>query len=62
MKDRNFELSLGGLSIIVLLWIILGIVFGVLAWGWVVLIGLVLEIAGGGFLLHYWGKSYMARQ
>ncbi len=62
MSDRVFEWSLTGLSALVLLWIILGIVFGVIGWGWVVVIGLVVEIVGGGFLLRYWGKSYMERQ
>ena len=62
MSDQIFKRSLSGLTLLVLLWIILGGVFGVIAWGWVVVIGLVVEIVGGGFLLHYWGKSYMARE
>jgi len=62
MSDKIFERSLIGLTILVLLWIILGIIFGVIGWGWVVLIGFVIEIAGGGLLLRYWGKSYMARE
>jgi len=62
MTDKAFEASLTGLTAAVVLWVILGIVFGVLAWGWVVVVGLVVEIAGGGFLLHYWGKNYMARE
>ena len=62
MNDKVFERSLSGLTALVLLWIILGIVFGVIGWGWVVIIGLVVEIVGGGLLLHYWGKSYMARE
>ena len=62
MSDQIFKRSLSGLTLLVLLWIILGGVFGVMAWGWVVVIGLVVEIVGGGLLLHYWGKSYMARE
>lgn len=62
MSDRVFERSLTGLTVLVLLWIILGIIFRVIGWGWVVLIGLVVEIVGGGLLLRYWGKSYMARE
>jgi hypothetical protein len=62
MSDRMFERSLSGLTLLVLLWIVLGIVFQVIAWGWVLLIGLVVEIGGGGALLYYWGKSYMARE
>ncbi len=62
MSDQVFEKSLSGLTLLVLLWIVLGIVFGVIAWGWVLLIGLVVEIVGGGLMLHYWGKKYMARE
>lgn len=62
MTDQTFERSLTALTALVLLWIILGIVFRVTAWGWVVLSGLVIEKGLGGLLLHYWGKSYMERQ
>jgi len=62
MSDKVFERSLSGLTTLVLLWIILGIIFKVIGWGWVVVTGLVIEIVGGGLLLHYWGKSYMARE
>jgi len=62
MSDRTFEISLTGLIALVVLWIILGIVFGIMGWLPVVLIGLVVGIVGGGFLLHYWGKSYMERE
>lgn len=62
MSDRLFERSLSGLTLLVLIWIILGIVFRVLPWGWVLVIGFVVEIGGGGTLLYYWGKSYMARE
>ena len=63
MSDRTFETSLTGLTALVVLWIVLGIIF-LWWWSWasVVLIGLVVEIVGGGFLLHYWGKSYMERE
>ena len=62
MTDKAFERSLTALTALVLLWIILGIVFGVMAWGWVVIIGLEVEVVGGGFLLHRWGKAYMERE
>jgi len=62
MSDKVFERSLTGLTALVVLWIILGIVLGIMDWLLVVLIGLVVEIVGGGFLLHYWGKSYMAKE
>jgi len=62
MSDKTFERSLTGLTALVLLWIILGIVFGVMAWGWVVILGLLVEIVAGGFLLHRWGKAYMERE
>jgi len=62
MSDRTFEISLSGLTALVLLWIVLGIVLGIMAWGWVVVIGLVVEIIGGVFLLRSWGKRYMERE
>ena len=62
MSDKVFERNLTGLTALVVLWIILGIVLGIMDWLWVVLIGLVVGIVSGGFLLHYWGKSYMAKE
>ena len=62
MNDKTFERSLTGLTAVVLLWIILGIVFGVMAWVWVVLTGLVVEMVAGGFLLRRWGKAYMEKE
>jgi hypothetical protein len=62
LSDRLFELSLTGLTVLVVLWIGLGIWRGIMGWGWVVLIGIVVEIVGGGFLLHRWGKSYMEKE
>jgi len=61
VNDRLFERSLIGLTVLVVLWIVLGLVFGVMGWFPVVLIGIVVEIVGGGFLLHRWGKSYMEK-
>jgi len=61
VNDRLFERSVIGLTALVVLWIILGLVFGVMGWLPVVLIGIVVEIVGGGFLLHRWGKSYMEK-
>jgi hypothetical protein len=67
MSDKAFERSLTGLTALVLLWLVLGIVFRILGWfpiavGWVVIIGLVVEIVAGGFLLRRWGKPYMERE
>ena len=111
MSDKTFQWSFIGLMVLVVLWIILGIVFGItgwflvvlagllvaigsglmlpyagkrytavltaivwiilgilyvflgqIGWFWVVLLGLVVAIVGGGFLLDYWGKSYVARE
>jgi len=61
MSDEVFEWSLTALSIIVILWMLLGSIFGVLAVAWVIIIGLVFWIAGGGALLYFWGKNYMSR-
>jgi len=62
LSDRLFELSLTGLTVLVVLWIGLGIWRGIMGWLPVVLIGIVVEIVGGGFLLHRWGKSYMEKE
>jgi len=61
MSDEVFEWSLTALSIIAILWMILGGIFGVLAVTWVIIIGLVFWIVGGGVLLYFWGKNYMSR-
>ena len=64
MSDKTFERSLTALSILALLWMILGSVFlgWVLGIGGVIIIGLVVWIVGGGALLWKWGKDYMARE
>ena len=61
MGDKMFEWSLTGLTALVVLWMVLGSIF-VMAWGWAVIIGLVVEIVGGGFMLRNWGKRYMERE
>ena len=63
MKDKVFEWSLTSLSIIALLWMVLGGIFlhWVLGIGWVIIIGLIVWIVGGGALLYVWGKDYMSR-
>ena len=61
MSDKTFEWSLTSLTILAILWMVLG---GILWWmsiGWAIIIGLIVWIVGGGALLHYWGKKYMAR-
>jgi len=60
MSDKVFEWSLIGVTALVVLWMVLGSIF-VMGWLAAVLIGLVVELVGGGFLLRYWGKSYMDR-
>jgi hypothetical protein len=62
LSDRLFERSLTGLTALVVLWIGLGIWWGIMGWLPVILIGIVIEIVGGGFLLHRWGKSYMGEE
>ncbi len=63
MKDKVFEWSLTALSIVALLWMVLGSIFlsGILNIAWVIIIGLVVWIVGGGALLYVWGKNYMSR-
>ncbi|MBN1376570.1 MAG: hypothetical protein JXA01_10510 [Dehalococcoidia bacterium] len=72
MSDRSFEVSLVVLTAAVLVWIVAGIVMGILGYYWAdmglgllifltILIGLVVLIIGGGMLLHFWGKNYMSR-
>lgn len=61
MSDITFERSLIALTCLVIAWIVAGIVLKLVGIAWVIIIGLVVEIFGGGALLYYWGKSYMAR-
>jgi hypothetical protein len=61
MTDKVFEWSLTALSIVALLWILLGGISGILGTALVIIIGLVFWIAGGGALLYFWGKNYMSR-
>ena len=61
MSDKTFELSLIALSLIALLWIMLGGIFRLLDITWVIIIGLAAWIGGGGALLYFWGKDYMSR-
>lgn len=60
MNDKIFEWSLTILSILVLLWMILGSIF-ILNSIWAIFIGFIVWLVGGGILLHYWGKNYMSR-
>ena len=61
MSDKNFEWSLTSLTILAILWMVLGSIFGVLGIGWVIITGLLVLIVGGGALLYFWGKDYMSR-
>jgi 5-bromo-4-chloroindolyl phosphate hydrolysis protein len=61
VSDKVFEWSLIALSIAALLLIVLGGIFGILGLAWVIIIGLVAWLAGGGALVYFWGKNYMSR-
>jgi hypothetical protein len=61
MSDRVFERSLTAVTGLVLAWIVLGLVFRLLAPFFVILTGVIFEVVVGGILLHFWGKSYMSR-
>ena len=61
MSDKTFEWSLTALSIIALLWIVIGGISGILSITWVIITGLIVWIIGGGTLLYFWGKNYMSR-
>jgi hypothetical protein len=61
VSEKVFERSLIALSIVALLWMLLGGIFGILGLVWVIIIGLVVWIGGGGALLYFWGKNYMSR-
>lgn len=63
MSDKTFERSLTSVSILAVLWMVLGSIF--LWWmagiAWIIITGLIVWIVGGGALLYYWGKNYMSR-
>ena len=61
MSDKTFEWSLTSVSILAVLWMVLGSIFGIMSIALVVIVGLVVWVAGGGALLYYWGKDYMTR-
>ncbi|MBM3148764.1 MAG: hypothetical protein FJ008_05100 [Chloroflexi bacterium] len=61
MNDKTFEWSFTALSIIAVLWMIVGSIFTVLGILWSIILGLVVWIVGGGALLYFWGKDYISR-
>jgi hypothetical protein len=61
MNDRTFEWSLTALSVMAILWILLGAILNILSLAWIIIIGLVVWITGGGALLYFWGRNYMSR-
>lgn len=61
MNDKALEWGLISLSIIALLWMVLGGIFGILNIAGVIIIGLVVWIIGCGALLYLWGKNYMSQ-
>ena len=62
MSDKTFQWSLIAVVSVALLWIVASILLGLLAWGFVVLIGIIIALGGFGVLTHYWGKDYMERK
>ena len=61
MSEKIFERSLIALSVVALLWMLLGGLFNILGIAWVIIIALMVWILGGGILLYFWGKNYMSR-
>ncbi|HEX7365427.1 MAG TPA: hypothetical protein VF366_09705 [Dehalococcoidia bacterium] len=61
MNDNLFQWSLMILTAIAVLWMVLGSVFGILGVTWIIIIGLIAWVIGGGALLYLWGKNYMSR-
>ena len=61
MSDKTFEWSLAGLTALIVAWIVLGIVFQVLAAVAVIIIGTIAGIGFSGYLLYVWGKSCLER-
>jgi 5-bromo-4-chloroindolyl phosphate hydrolysis protein len=61
MSENLFKRSLIALSMVAIMWMLLGGIFGILDLAWVIIFGLVVWIGGGGALLYLWGKNYMSR-
>lgn len=47
-------------TVVMILWIVMGIVFGIFNTAFVILSGLILWSILSGVLIHYWGKDYMS--
>ncbi len=60
MNDKTFQWSLTALSILAVLWMVLGSIF-IFDAIWAIIIGLLVWLIGGGALLYYWGRGYMSR-
>jgi len=61
MSDQVFERSMTAVSVMAILWMLLGSIAGILGVAWVIIIGVVVWVTGGGALLYFWGKNYMSR-
>ncbi len=61
MSDATFERSLTALTIVVVLAVIATIASGLFNIVWAIVVGLVIELVGGGALLYFWGKDYLSR-
>lgn len=62
MSDSRFQWSMILITVIMILWIIVGIVSGVFNVAFVFFSGLIIWMILSGLLIHYWGKSYMSRE
>ena len=64
MSDKTFEWSLTALSVLAVLWMVVGSIFHywLMSIAWIIIIGLIVWIGGGIALLHFWGKDYMSRE
>ena len=62
MSDMQFQWSMISVSVLTVLWIIIGIVFTIIAGAVVIITGLVVWLVVSGLLIHYWGKNYMSRE
>jgi hypothetical protein len=61
MKDILFERSLTAMTFAIAVVMVAGLVFGWLGAFWMIFVALLVEIAGGGALVYFWGKDYMGR-
>jgi hypothetical protein len=61
MNDKLFERCLTVLTFAVAVVMVAGLVLGWLGAFWMIILALLVEMAGGGALVYFWGKDYMGR-